>query len=219
MLLCTWLSCFAGKKQKQYPYWLRRSSERRRRADGGLRLYGHRERTQNLWTDTSTAHQAPKTASHSGASWDTTHLTTAGTVSLCSTNTWLWKQDLLSKAVLKWKIYWPILFVKLLPNFSFLTERVLSSFFVSLSSSSSLSHWCFCDSVPCDEDKSNIASLLREVFVSSSCLILALNTNWKCNNPYNVKQSNTGCLLPQLSLFRSPPPKKIYICRGYLTQS
>lgn len=21
MLLCTWLSCFAGKKQKQYPYW------------------------------------------------------------------------------------------------------------------------------------------------------------------------------------------------------
>lgn len=108
------------------------------------------------------------------------------------------------------KMYGPILFVKLLLNFSFLNGKsALFFFFCFLVVFLLFSHRCFCDSVPCDEDKSNIASLLREVFVSSSCLILALNTNWKCNNPYIVKQSNTGCLLPRLSLFRfSPPPKK-----------
>lgn len=30
MLLCTWLSCFAGKKQKHYPYWQENRRERDR---------------------------------------------------------------------------------------------------------------------------------------------------------------------------------------------
>lgn len=39
MLLCTWLACFSGKKQKQYPYWdgATKSKQRRRRAEGAGR--------------------------------------------------------------------------------------------------------------------------------------------------------------------------------------
>lgn len=41
ILLCTWLACFSGKKQKQYPYWAEapRHNQRRRWAQGAWRCW------------------------------------------------------------------------------------------------------------------------------------------------------------------------------------
>lgn len=59
------------------------------------------------------------------------------------------------------KNVWTNPICKLLHDY-FFNEKNILSFIVFLS----FSRWCLCGSVPRDEQKSNIASLLREVFPS-----------------------------------------------------
>ncbi len=118
MLLCTWLSCFAGKRQKQYPYWREQQGDGDRRAENSA-VKGRGHWLCGLTPIQHIRHQRHQVITVLCTSWDTTHLTTAGTVSLCSTHTWLWKLVPIWKAVRKWKMYGPILFVKLLHNYFF----------------------------------------------------------------------------------------------------
>lgn len=105
MLLCTWLSCFAGKKQKQYPYWLERRGRKGARGRKET-FHGVDKRERTLWTHTSTAHQAPKTESHYGALHMTGHYSSDNCrdcfiMQHIDTQTQLWIPALLWKAVLK----------------------------------------------------------------------------------------------------------------------
>lgn len=95
MLLCTWLSCFAGKKQKQYPYWGGGASEGRRQAETHTNK-GREDsvdKLQHIGRQRHSSHGALHIKGH------TTHLTSAATVfimqhkhtRLCKTGFSSWK--------------------------------------------------------------------------------------------------------------------------------
>lgn len=171
MLLCAWLSCFAGKKRKQYPYWRERKVEGRA-TKGRVTGKGRQAPPWLIWQLQGPIDYAARTC-------------------VCA-HTQLWKLVVLLKAVPGWKIYGPILLVKNLTSHIPLTKGVFLFFDSCL-----FIYGCFsllCVLVhPVMKTKK-----WHHFIVKCCCLHFCLKDTLKCNNLCNVKPSNTGCLLPPL---------------------
>lgn len=149
MLLCAWLSCFAGKKQKHYPYWRERRRRHRRQRQGRKRESSRYRMDVGHDLSDNCSDWLIMQRAHTHA-----HIQTR-------TRTQLWKLVPLLKAVPGWKMYGPILLVKMLHHV-FLWQK---ESFLLLTPAYSLMD-VFCDGAPCGEER-KVTSLHCKVLLST----------------------------------------------------